>query len=242
MVARDVLAFFLLPSIGFASGEVHQFDVSKFSELDVSHTEGAVSIQVSKSAKGAVNVTNKKFARGCDPRIETAGKTLVVKTKGDFGNQCPADFVIEVPASTAVRVKIGSGDLKIADLSGSIDFKIGSGTAKVFGATRKLTGKTGSGDITAADLVAQVVELSTGSGDLDLSYGQVAKGSRLDIRTGRGSASVTLPANAKVGANLRAGAGSLSSDFVNSSDADLRVDMRAGSGDLKLKKFELSKK
>ena len=123
------------------------------------------------------------------------------------------DIEIRMPASLAVEVDSGSGDIDARDLA-SLDFDAGSGDLNVENIAGELVVSVGSGDVEGSD-IGRFRLKSTGSGDITLDdiHGDAEVG-------GVGSGDLTL---SKVGGSVRI-------DHVGSGD----VDLRGVSGDVTL--------
>ena len=103
------------------------------------------------------------------------------------------DVEIRMPASLAVEVDSGSGDIDARDLA-SLDFDAGSGDLNVENVAGELVVSVGSGDVEGSD-IGRFRLKSTGSGDITLDdiHGDAEVG-------GVGSGDVTLH---KVGGSVQ---------------------------------------
>ncbi len=146
-------------------------------------------------------------ARGSDTVVVLAPKGH----ESTFGRHGSVDVEVELPASSSVDVKTGSGDVTARGLlahvqaaSGSgdltfedvhlADLKTGSGDITARAVRGSLDAKTGSGDITL-ESVGDDADLIAGSGDIQLrrADGEVrAKTGSGDIGIGASSADLTL--------------------------------------------------
>lgn len=101
-----------------------------------------------------------------------------------FGNSCSTRWILGVPEGTPVKVRTGSGDVKLDGTIGTADLRTGSGDVDVRGAEGEtLTVDTGSGDITAGGVRVRALDLRTGSGDIELP-GLSARTATLDTSSG----------------------------------------------------------
>ena len=71
-----------------------------------------------------------------------------------------------------------------------------------------------------------------------MSYKTKPKKGSLDISTGSGNATVFFPVGAEILSDFKAGSGTLYNELGDSSAASFKVKMRAGSGNLKIKKLK----
>jgi len=134
------------------------------------------------------------------------------------------DLQVDVPATLAVELEVGSGDAKVANVA-QLDARVGSGDLQIKGVRGRFDAHVGSGDIKADD-VGETHVASIGSGDFtvnrvrgDISIGSIGSGD----------------------AELRAIGGSV--DVKSIGSGDLRVDgvardlhvARVGSGEVQHK-------
>ncbi len=131
------------------------------------------------------------------------------------------DLQVDIPATLAVELEIGSGDAHVANLA-QLEARVGSGDLQVNGVRGRFDAHVGSGDIKADD-VGETHVAAIGSGDFtinrvrgNLSIGSIGSGD----------------------ANLRAIGGSVDVQSIGSGDLhvdgvahDLHV-ARVGSGDV----------
>ncbi len=172
--------------------------------------------------------------------MNRSGDNLVVEVKeeGWFnGDNCKVNFEIKVPKIIALNLKSGFGKFEINGTKGKINFKLGSGDVVVDAEVVELRGKSGSGSVKVTGLVGDTY-LKTGSGDITLSYKAVIQKGQLNIATGLGDATVSFPASMKIMTNFKSGSGQIYNELGASSDAAFKVSMKAGSGDLKIKKLK----
>ena len=124
------------------------------------------------------------------------------------------DYDVTVPAGTTLRLNTISGDLDLSGLNGAVTAKTISGDVLSAGLTGPLTLRTVSGDMKLTDLGHSVVEATSVSGDVDVSWPS-AVGADLRLKTISGEVyadpAVTfsnLKARAYVGYELHGNLGS----------------------------------
>jgi hypothetical protein len=122
----------------------------------------------------------------------------------------------------------GSGDMKVTDVHGTVEAHTGSGDLELDRIDGSTEVHTGSGDINGGHLGGQRVELHTGSGDVTLD--KLAG----NLRVETGSGDVKLNDLAKV-AKARVEAGSGDIDLYGDLSAMQDFTLRSGSGDITLK-------
>ncbi|MEW6058236.1 MAG: DUF4097 family beta strand repeat-containing protein [Bdellovibrionota bacterium] len=229
----------LFTSIALAATENKEFDGSGLEILSIKNPSGDVKIGVSKDGKAYVAAEKIKFGKNCTLKMDKSGRELVVEvSKGGIFNtdDCKVNFDVKVPREIALHLKSGSGDLEVNGTKGTVDFKIGSGDAKVTAEVDTLDGMSGSGSVVATGLSGNA-NVRTGTGDVTLTYGSAPSKGELDIKTGSGDATIFFPSSMKVLTDFKAGSGRVYNELGDSEDARFKVSMKAGSGDLKIKKL-----
>jgi DUF4097 and DUF4098 domain-containing protein YvlB len=128
----------------------------------------------------------------------------------------------------AADLGTGSGDIEL-DLTGSGDVKVktGSGTIKVHGFSGGITARSGSGDIEADGHLTGAANLSSGSGGIKMHLTPDAH-FNLEASTGSGDINVNFPGAPRQGDNSRH---HLTAP-INGGGAPLEI--RTGSGDVEI--------
>jgi Putative adhesin len=160
-----------------------------------------------------------------NPPIEQAGNIIRVGSRQSEGflRRVSIDYDIKTPGDTILTAQTGSGDVQIADISGTVKIETGSGNIRAdrLGSGSKL--ETGSGTIQANGLAGASV-LQTGSGEI---HGQFSAPG--DVTAGTGSGSVQLK-NVQGGLKVETGSGSL--DITGQPTSPWKLE--TGSGDITL--------
>lgn len=106
-------------------------------------------------------------------------------------SHCSVDIDAVIPVGVPIAVRLGSGDLTLSDLLGTLHVKTDSGNIRGSGLAGVDTDiETGSGDVTLSlDDPAEQLIVRTGSGDVDLSV--PAGPYRLSVSTGSGDRSIS---------------------------------------------------
>lgn len=139
------------------------------------------------------------------------GKMTASNVNGDLTLDVSAADVTASGTRGSLKVDAGSGDVRVTDAAGDLNLDTGSGNIVVSG-TRgdNLLLDTGSGDVTLDRGEARSLKIDTGSGNADATAVQVedlsidtgsgnvslqllAGGSSIDIGTGSGDVTITLP-------------------------------------------------
>jgi len=141
------------------------------------------------------------------PPVEQTGNIVRI---GDTNNDpryrdVSISYEVTVPANTQINAQTGSGDQSIGRVNRAVRAQTGSGDIHIEGAGGALDAHTGSGDIQAA-AIAGAIKAQTGSGDIDVA--QIAKAD-VQVRTGSGDVTLSLPADAAFNLSARTGSGSI---------------------------------
>jgi hypothetical protein len=171
---------------------------------------------------------------------------LDVDCRGD--QTCSVDHELHIPTSMAVSGFTGAGRIRIADLDDPIDVITGAGGIEVhrvdadvsvdtgsgllgfIDITGDIVGHTGSGAITAEGIDSAHVDLTTGSGALDLTL--VTAPSDVRAHTGSGDIRLELPEGAYA-FGTHTGSGSIDLIGVQHDPAaQSTIDLHSGSGDI----------
>ena len=220
--------------------ETKEFEITGIEKMSIQNGAGQVnvkSIETGKS-KALVKADKRKFESGCSMTVEQRKTVLWIEVKHRTfsSSQCEVNFEITVPKSIALSVKNGSGNLSVTGLKGNLEFALGSGNVLVDAEVMQLDGKTGSGDIEIKGLTGGG-DLRSGSGNMKLTYLKAPEKCTLDIKTGSGDAEISLPKGTHLKASFAAGSGRLTNEIGDTPDSSFEISMKAGSGNLHLKKL-----
>ena len=243
----------------FGPVETKSFDPTGLDRIEVATGSGEVRV-VNRDAKEVVVTAQKvRFGDECELSMERQGSRLIVESRRRrrfSSGQCRVDFEVGVPVRVDLSIATGSGKVKVDADARRVEVRVGSGSVEIGGQIESLNGRSGTGRFTVTRLGGDAevrtgsgdiklsfekaptgtVSLKTGSGDIELRYDDVPKSTSVDIKTGSGDATIYLPRSTEVQADLRAGSGRVRSDFPLTSQAGFRVSMKAGSGNLYLKR------
>src|SRR5690348_12872171 len=196
------------------------------------------------------------------------GKATVTNVSGDLELSVSAADVSANGVVGSLGVDAGSGEVTVDNVQGDVDLDTGSGEVdltKAKGTTMKLD--TGACDVTAADVQGDRVDFETGSGSVDatavtgrdvkfdtgsgdVTAALVTSPDILDIDTGSGAVTLTLPAAYGAHVLIDTGSGGidlggipvqvtkLESDHIEGTigDGKGRLHIDTGSGGVKLRK------
>jgi hypothetical protein len=157
-----------------------------------------------------------------NPPIVQSGNEIEVGQHTHYHN-VSIDYVVTVPAGTAVTAGSGSGDLNITNLNAPLKASTGSGSIYANDLTGDVSLGTGSGDIHAWTNAAHYVKAETGSGSIQLE--SVTGG--LYAETGSGD--ITISGHPGDAWKLETGSGSVT---LNTGHSAYNLDASTGSGDV----------
>lgn len=138
-------------------------------------------------------------------------------------------------------VKTGSGDIIVNQSSGRLDLQTGSGDIAVRRADARLKARTGSGDLVVGASVADL-ELMTGTGDVKLAG---VHGGAVQARTGTGDVTIGVAHGVAAYLDLNTVTGEVDialdgTDGPGDSEAQASLSVHSGSGDIRVKRAEVS--
>lgn len=170
-------------------------------------------------ARGPFNAQARVSRIENHPPIQQSGGIIHIGRRTPNG--VSIDYDITVPPSTQLTAQTGSGDLRIANIDGSVSARTGSGSIQADGLSNHIVLQTGSGSISASFDHSNDVKAQTGSGSIRLNNVQ----GLLTAQTGSGSIHVSGTPSA--GWNLRTGSGSVTMD---TGSAHYSINATTGSG------------
>ncbi len=170
-----------------------------------------------------------------------SGDLSVNGVEGDIEFDLGSGDIELVSTSDNVNGNTGSGQVKLSGQIGNSKVKTGSGDIEISGLENNANLRTGSGDIDLKFNKAPetgMIDVKTGSGDIDMIFAQKPTLANIDIMTGSGDAKIVLPEGTKLFTNYKSGSGKLYNEFGEDPQAQVKLSMKAGSGDLKIKKVQ----
>ncbi len=183
-------------------------DFQAFADLKVSVPQGQrLEMYL---AVGKLTATNVKG----DLRLDASGADVTASgTEGPLVVDVGSGDVILRDALGDLSVDTGSGDVEATNVRGDkLRVETGSGAATVSRSTSKVLDlETGSGDIEVSAASADQVRLDTGSGSIRCELSS-SPGS-LNVDTGSGGVTLTLPPNYGATVDVETGSGGIDVDF-----------------------------
>lgn len=177
-------------------------------------------------------------------RYEIKDNELVLDT--DCGNRCSVSYEVTVPEGVtvqgesgsgdveltkvgAVKLRLGSGDVRISDVAGAIDVETGSGNIELSEARSAVRLRAGSGDITARRLDGTTdAEAASGNVTVELETPASAR-----VHASSGDVSLMVPAGS-YRVHSSTGSGDARITVADDPAASLVLDGSAGSGNVSI--------
>jgi DUF4097 and DUF4098 domain-containing protein YvlB len=211
-------------TLGHAEDAAKVFTAAGLKTLEIHSESGDLDIEASSSQEVSVTVTKPDAAK-CEIVMERRGNVLHLQAKSIghrfWGSSCRAGFQVRAPKELALDASAGSGEMRISGLEGALALKAGSGDIRIYDVSGK-------------------VDARLGSGDIDLSWATSPKTGEVDIKTGSGDVSLVLPQETLLRTNTRTGSGTVINELGETASADLLISVKAGSGDVTIRKARKS--
>ncbi len=159
------------------------------------------------------------------PIVQNGNSVRIGETNDhDLFNNLSIDYIITAPASVALNLHSGSGDINVDHLGRYLSASSGSGDVRAHGINGAADLGTGSGDIDLLEVGAGDVKAKTGSGSITvhgLNGGIIARS---------GSGDIQADGHLSGAANLSSGSGSVKMHLTP--DAHFDLEASTGSGDI----------
>ncbi|MET8084783.1 DUF4097 family beta strand repeat-containing protein [Micromonospora sp. NPDC005237] len=232
-------------NLSFRRLDYDNTEAVKISTIRVQGGSGDVIVR-GGGAAGEARIKRVVRYQGGEPkaRYEIKDSELVLDT--DCGDRCSVSYEVTVPGGVtvqgesgsgdveltrvgAVKLRLGSGDVRISDVAGAIDVETGSGNIELSEARSAVRLRAGSGDITARR-VGGTTDAEAGSGNVVVEL-ETAASARLHASSG--DVSLVVPAGSyRVRSNT--GSGDARITVTDDPAASLVLDGSAGSGDVSI--------
>jgi hypothetical protein len=181
------LALFILSGFLFisnASDKEKTFNVTKGDRLEVSASNGNVTISIWTKDQAYIKAINIDEDDLKDLKIEQIGNKVVV----DFKGQDSDDFslTISIPAHFILDISTGAGNISVnGNVTGKVDISTGGGNINLNDVGDKLSVSTGGGNVSVGNINGES-EISTGGGNINI--GDVKN--KAEVSTGGGNISI----------------------------------------------------
>ncbi len=222
--------------------ETKSFDAKTIRKVEIDNSSGLVTVVGADVPKATVEIEKIRFGEKCHVEFVQTGSTLLVKISRDklaIGVDCKANASLTIPKNASVGIASGAGNIDVSGMTREVEFKVGSGDVKIDGKLEELEGKSGSGYVTFTG-AATDIELMAGSGEIKVQLTSPPEPGKIDIKTGSGNAAISMPSMTDVYVSSLTAGGSVQNEFAINKNAKLKINFKSGSGNLSVKKTDLS--
>jgi hypothetical protein len=222
-----------------ASDKEKTFNVSKGDKLEVSISNGNISISTWDKDQAYIKARNINSDDLNNLKIEQQGNKVVVEFKGQDSD----DFYVEIsiPSKFNLDLSTGGGNISVnGNINGKVESSTGGGNIDLNDVGDKLSVSTGGGNISVGNVNGES-EISTGGGNI--SVGDVK--SKAEVSTGGGNILIgNIGGNGEVstaGGNISVGKVSGSAELstaggnINLDGATGKVEVSTAGGNISLK-------
>ncbi len=166
---------------------------------------------------------------------------------------CATSLRVMCPRGLLVSARSGSGDIRIIGATEDVDVETQSGNVVLEGLTGNVAVRAGTGSVTG-DAPCESLEIATESGDTKVSglagslayksssgelraaWSRVPVAGKVDIKTGKGSVSLQMPADTRLNYRFITGPTPIMNEFEHDPLAAFRLNIVARSGGLSVRK------
>ncbi|HWF42321.1 MAG TPA: DUF4097 family beta strand repeat-containing protein [Acidothermaceae bacterium] len=195
-------------------------------------TDGNVTVEVGSSTQIAVTYTEHYQLKKPTVTSSTSngGVQLTAKCPGAvvvFGNNCAINYTLTVPATAALNLHSGNGDIAVTGSTAALSVDSGNGGIEFDNVTGDVVAHTGNGGISGSQVSSKNVQASTGDGGIHITWSMapttvvattgnggihlvVPQGSgpyRTSTHTGNGSAHVNVASDSGAASSITAETG-----------------------------------
>jgi hypothetical protein len=204
------------------SGAVRQLTVSA----------GAGSITVAGSERATVAITAQLSYHGRAPVMQGAVRDgrLVLGYRCAAGTECGVSYVLQVPRGVTVRARTGAGDVRLTGLTGSVTASVGTGDISLSGLSGPVRAQDRTGDVSGRALRSADAALSSGIGDIDVSFTRPP--GRLVVTDKLGPVMIRVPGSVSYRVQAGSGLGSVSIGVPRLAGSPHRITATSQLGDV----------
>lgn len=154
---------------------------------------GAGDITVVGGARGTVAITAQLSYHGRAPVLHGMVRDgrLTLGYQCAAGAACGASFVLQVPSGITVSARNGAGDVRLAGLAGPVTAIDGTGDISLSGLSGPVRAQDRTGDVSGRGLRSADAALSSGLGDIDVSFTRPPD--RLVVTDNLGQVMISVP-------------------------------------------------
>ena len=182
-----------------AEMETKEFNSKDLNALVVKSFSGKITVVAIDGPKASVVVTRSQRPEKCKLETNLSQNKLSIevnKANGIFNRGCEIDLEVKIPKFADLDLNLGSGNISVTGVHGSLKFEIGSADFVATGEFSKFSGKAGSGDATVVFPKGSKVKTNfvSGSGKLNNELGDTPQSNfLLSMKAGSGDLNVKAP-------------------------------------------------
>jgi len=245
--------FTIVAAVGTGSYPVHDTIPLPDDHLTMSLDGGNLTLQ-GGAATGVARLTGTVYYSLVRPDVHLDGDQSAGASHIAFGcavsiGNCGLNATVDVPASTAVTISTGGGNLSATNLTSNISLSTGGGNLTATAITgdaslhtgggdldaAQLTGdvdfSTGGGNITATIIDARQATANSGGGDIEIVFTRVPQ----NVQVGTDGGDVTIvvpPGTASYDVTTSLGGGNLTDSVPQNSLSPNKITASSGGGDI----------
>lgn len=221
---------------GDPNTDFREYESRTVESIRVVNGSGRISVTVAERPRIYIVARKIKFPEGCTYETRNLEyREVEIISREPNGNGCQVDLELRIPKEMNLRISSGSGRVDIAGIEGALNFEVGSGEVVANGRFTKLEGRTASGRVDVSGLVGEG-RLDVGSGPVKLKFNERPTGS-FEVKSGSGLTEIALPRDSKIRSDISTGAGTVTNEISDRTDAEFNLSVRAGSGDVNVKVY-----
>lgn len=211
------------------------FDAAQVRRVEARLGAARLTVTGTDDATATVEVKKLKGSAACRVDVRLAGDLLqIIETETPRAG-CEHQVSARVPHRIDADLAVGAGMMKLSATDGGLKLSVGSGNMEADVIATRLTARGGSGDVRVRGLTG-LAEVTTGSGNIELTWNRAPAEGEIVLRAGSGNATLNFPSGARLRTAFAAGSGRLINEVGDTPGAKLVVSGKFGSGDLRLRK------
>jgi len=196
------------------------------SAVTVNVASGSVTVERGSGSGAVVTSSGYRGQRTPTNHVRVSGHTLTVRSSCASGLRlgwCTRNYVLEVPARTAVTAHLGTGAVEVSGVDGPLDLQSDDGSITVTGTTGSVHASSGTGRVTV-EHVDGAVDAASQDGEV-----QVAEASGT-VRATSGTGSVTLSGLTGPSVDAHSNDGRVTVGFAQGASPPNQVTATSGTG------------
>ncbi|HEY3925358.1 MAG TPA: DUF4097 family beta strand repeat-containing protein [Acidothermaceae bacterium] len=197
-------------------------------------TDGNVTVEVGSSTQIAVTYTEHYQLKKPTVTSATAGGGLQLTASCPgavvvFGNNCAINYVLTVPATAALELHSGDGDIQVSGSTAALSLNTGDGGIEFDNVSGNVVAHSGDGDISGTQVGSKNVQASTGDGGIHITWSMAP--TAVGATTGNGGIHLVVPqGSGPYRTSTHTGNGSAHVDVASDSSAASSITAETGDG------------